>query len=175
MTEQTEQQAIASCKVTYFIGKLLAKAGTLTLRSDGLTFTPTALDRAMGAIDIPIPINDMEGFYYNDAMQKTLQIKTPARTHRFIGSGLNEIHENLIMLKRRTTAASDPEIPQQDSISVKPKSSDVCFNCSKPIGVNFKFCPFCRTQIKVICPCCKEVVEETWLSCPFCNTELRQA
>lgn len=176
MIEGTEPQVIASCKVTYFIGKLLAKAGILELRSDGLTFVPTALDRAMGAIDIPIPLDDIEGFYFNDTLQKNLQIKTPSRTHRFVGGGLNEIHENLIILKRKSLprVSEQPQAPAAPVTQI-PRPADVCFNCSKQIKPSFKFCPYCRSQMKLICHNCKEEVEQDWLSCPHCNFELKKA
>jgi len=170
MPESTPK-VIAECKVTYFIGKMLARAGMLSLNSDGLLFIPTALDRAIGSIDIPIPFSEIQEFYYNDTFQKTLQIKSPDKIHKFIGSGLNELHENLIVLKRQTSALNQ----EKSTISkqVKEVSPDTCFSCSKPIKQSFKFCPHCRTQLKNLCMECKSEVEVEWIACPQCNCKLK--
>ncbi|MBD3272366.1 MAG: hypothetical protein GF384_07520 [Elusimicrobia bacterium] len=170
----TAPQLIAETKVTYFIGKLLAKAGTLKLQNDGLVFIPTALDRAIGSIDIPIPIDDIQEFFYTEWPQKTLNVKTPSKIHKFIGAGLNELHENLIVLKRQLHASA-----KQNPISAQPitepTSSITCYSCKKPIKKDFKFCPFCRTQLKNLCPSCKSEVENIWLACPFCSQQLRES
>ncbi|MFH1283302.1 MAG: zinc ribbon domain-containing protein [bacterium] len=171
MAEEIKQEVIAECKVTYFFGKMIAKAGTLSLRLDGLLFMPTKLDRALGSIDIPIPLDDIEGFHYDDTLQKRLELKTPGQTHRFIGSGLKELHEGLIVLKRNISSsnvlANIKDLSQTVSLTK-------CFNCAKDIKPNFKFCPYCRTQIKLICSKCKEEIEESWLSCAFCNTDFKK-
>jgi RNA polymerase subunit RPABC4/transcription elongation factor Spt4 len=171
--EEIEAKKICECKVTYFIGRLLAKAGILTLRDNGLIFTPTALDRALGAIDIPIPLEEIQGFTYNDTFQKTLQIKTPARTHRFIGSSLNEMHENLIILKRNAPPAPASPAPVVEVHTQPAHADDTCPNCSKIINPLFKFCPYCKTQLKILCPQCKEPVAQDWTACPFCNTNIK--
>lgn len=169
---ETPVRVIAECKVTYFIGKLLAKAGILRINNEGLLFAPTALDRAMGSIDIPIPLEDIQEFFFNETLQKTLLVKTASKTHRFIGGGLGDIHENLIALKRRSLEETT------DTAAVSPEtapSAFTCFSCSKPIKTSFKFCPYCRTQLKNLCPHCRDEIEQQWISCPSCNTELKKA
>jgi len=170
MPESTPK-TIAECKVTYFIGKMLARAGMLSLNSDGLMFIPTALDRAIGSIDIPIPISEIQEFYYNDTFQKTLQIKSPDKIHKFIGSGLNELHENLIVLKRQTSGPDQKKLNLPNQAKEVP--SDSCSSCSKSIQKFFKFCPHCRTQLKNLCPECKSEVEVEWIACPQCNCRLK--
>ncbi|MFH1379597.1 MAG: zinc ribbon domain-containing protein [bacterium] len=176
MTE-TNIPTISRCKVTYFMGKLLAKAGTLSLNSEGLTFIPTALDRAIGAIDIPIPLEDIQAFYFNDTFQKTLQIKTPSQTHKFIGSAVNEIHDNLIVLKRQTSphTLQKKEAEKASSAPPVPPVSLYCFTCKKPSKDTYKFCPYCKTQLKNLCPNCKEEINEGWAACAYCNSDLKKA
>ena len=183
MSDEIKQDEKTSCKVTYFIGKMLAKGGTLSFTDDGLLFTPTALDKMMGAIEIPISFSDMVSFHYDDSLQKKLEIITSSRKHRFIGSGLGEIHSKLIVLKKgivhnQAQNLNQLKTPASTSLEIQDRSlnsSEICFNCSRPVKSSFKYCPFCRTQLKLICKSCKEVVEENWISCPNCNSELNKS
>lgn len=173
MSEETGQTEAISCKVTYFIGKMLAKGGVLSFNDGGLLFSPTALDKMMGAIDIPISLSDIEGFHYDDALQKKLEIITPSRKHRFIGSGLGAVHKRLIIIKKEFAQKQGPSEGKKQETD-KIVEENVCFNCMRPAEPSFKYCPYCRTQLKLICDGCKEVVNEKWISCPNCNYELRK-
>ncbi len=131
----------------------------------------------MGSIDVSLPFGDILEFYFDTTLsQKTLQVKTLSKTHRFIGSDLDKVHQNLISLKRTTALAQQPApVQQASSVPVVKRHIDCCFNCSKPIKPSFKFCPFCRTQLTHLCPGCKEIVDEQWLACPFCNADIKKS
>lgn len=46
--------------------------------------------------------------------------------------------------------------------------SEKCFECKKPISKDFKFCPSCKTQVKIECVKCKSLISPKWKNCPYC-------
>ncbi|NLX91383.1 MAG: zinc ribbon domain-containing protein [Firmicutes bacterium] len=48
-----------------------------------------------------------------------------------------------------------------------------CPSCRKTLQEDFKFCPYCGTQIINNCPSCGKKVEPSWLACPYCGTALK--
>ncbi len=47
-----------------------------------------------------------------------------------------------------------------------------CPNCSKMVGRNFTFCPFCLGHLRNSCRGCGRAVEPTWKGCPDCGSPI---
>jgi hypothetical protein len=46
-----------------------------------------------------------------------------------------------------------------------------CFSCESPILPAFKFCPTCKTELKVDCKWCEKHIYKNWKLCPYCGEE----
>ena len=46
-----------------------------------------------------------------------------------------------------------------------------CFSCESPILPAFKFCPTCKTQLKIECNSCEKSIYKHWKLCPYCWEE----
>lgn len=55
---------------------------------------------------------------------------------------------------------------------IRKENMAACPKCSKPVGRNFTFCPFCLEHIRSACRNCGRAVEANWKGCPDCGTPL---
>jgi len=56
---------------------------------------------------------------------------------------------------------------------VEDKTKDLekrnhCSECHTPVSLDFKFCPNCKSNLKVECGGCKKDILEGWKVCPYC-------
>ncbi|MDD4170143.1 MAG: zinc-ribbon domain-containing protein, partial [Desulfotomaculaceae bacterium] len=51
-----------------------------------------------------------------------------------------------------------------------------CPNCQKALQEDFKFCPYCGTEMvkNFACHTCHKQVEPAWVSCPHCGSDLKR-
>jgi len=47
-----------------------------------------------------------------------------------------------------------------------------CYNCGKPIDVEWQSCPYCSHKFQSQCPECEKKIQSEWVKCPFCSSEL---
>jgi hypothetical protein len=52
--------------------------------------------------------------------------------------------------------------------------TDPCKQCSKPVGRQFGFCPFCGARQELSCPQCGAATQAEWAHCPRCGISLRR-
>jgi RNA polymerase subunit RPABC4/transcription elongation factor Spt4 len=43
-----------------------------------------------------------------------------------------------------------------------------CFSCHREVGEDFKYCPYCSTQLKTDCTGCHKEIQTNWNTCPYC-------
>src|SRR3989344_1306992 len=78
-------------KVTYYVGVMLAQGGGLVIKEDCLLFAPRALERAMGAQDVTISLQDVKAAEVTGTITDSLLVKAKDKIHRFVGSDLYKI------------------------------------------------------------------------------------
>ena len=44
-----------------------------------------------------------------------------------------------------------------------------CPECGRPIKHDFKVCPYCKAELKLVCPKCDRRMEPGWIVCPYCG------
>lgn len=53
---------------------------------------------------------------------------------------------------------------------------DSCRNCGRVLKEEWKFCPYCRTQVETCnCPFCREEIKFQWEFCPHCKKVVKNA
>lgn len=188
--------AVASeFKVTYYVGVMLAQGGVLMIRDNGVLFAPRALERAMGAVDISIPFDEIKMAEVSGTITESLLVRTSQKVHRFVGSDLYKILDviNSSLQAYKQFKASQPKSAQETGKGAetgseikpelargespdsgqKPASQGRCPSCLKPVRTDFNFCPFCKAPIKNVCPSCRQRLESDWKFCAFCGHSAR--
>ncbi|PID87467.1 hypothetical protein CSB07_01510 [Candidatus Gracilibacteria bacterium] len=46
-----------------------------------------------------------------------------------------------------------------------------CFNCKKPVGIDFNYCPYCKICLSKECYNCEKKLYSGWERCPYCGEE----
>ncbi|UCF57493.1 MAG: Flp pilus assembly complex ATPase component TadA [Deltaproteobacteria bacterium] len=55
----------------------------------------------------------------------------------------------------------------------KEELTTICSQCSKPVSLDFKDCPFCKHPLVPTCSSCGRIVQPDWVVCPHCTVDLR--
>jgi len=179
---EQEEEVFFKQKVTYYVGRMYAAGGILLLRQNDLLFSPqSALDRAMGATEVSIPLADITGIEVKGTIIKTLYIQTGSVAHRFVGSELDALKERMELLRKhvadpagRPAAVIAPpvhEIPAEDLEPATARAHGQCPVCAAAVRATFNFCPFCAARLtQILCAHCHERLEPGWKSCSRCGT-----
>ena len=62
----------------------------------------------------------------------------------------------------------------QNSKSDKVIYLNSCNYCGKTIKEEWKFCPFCKTQVETFkCAFCSREIKAGWNYCPYCKGEVK--
>lgn len=46
---------------------------------------------------------------------------------------------------------------------------EACHHCSRPLPLEFQYCPACGTEARNACKHCKKLVSKGWSICPYCG------
>jgi len=55
-----------------------------------------------------------------------------------------------------------------DDKNKKEEESTNCIKCNSPISREFKFCPYCKIELKHNCKSCWKTIFAWWKICPYC-------
>ena len=154
--------AVSEFKVTYYVGVMLAQGGVLKIMEDHLLFVPRNIEKAMGASDVEIPFEEIKLVEVTGAITESLMVRTQEKPHRFVGSSLEKVAEQingaLARFNVSSPAASRPSQTSKPSSSANAASSqektgslNSCPSCFKMIKQDYNFCPACGTSIKKVC------------------------
>jgi len=158
-------------RINYYVGSMLAQGGDVWLENSKIRFSPTsALDKAMGAKDIEIPFNEIRILEHRGDLQRTINVKTDKKVHKFEGSNARKLTE--MLEKSLKTAGLLPKIQiEGDVIS---GSLLHCAQCTRSLKSDYAFCPFCATEAKANCPSCHRHLESGWVACATCGMKINQ-
>lgn len=140
------EEVIAEARVNLFVSRLITQSGSLHLTNRRLSFTPIGvLDRAMGARDLKLPLEAIEGIETSGQLDRRTRIR--ARNLQLLLLG--ELPEPFVAALRRALASrglllSIVEAPR----SVQAASGATrCTTCARPIDPMVGFCRHCNTVV----------------------------
>lgn len=163
-------------RVNYYVGALLAQGGEVRVDDSKIVFSPTsAIDRAMGAKDVEIPFQNIQGLEQKSDISRTFHIKTGERVHKFEGSQARELAkllEQTLQSKGHKIKFEKKETELTGSGSLPLSTTGVCPTCAKYIKNDFAFCPYCERSLKPLCKSCHRTLEPDWKLCAYCGTKI---
>lgn len=62
----------------------------------------------------------------------------------------------------------DVESEYDDETEEEVEKLHNCFSCHREVDEDFKFCPYCSTQLKTNCTGCHKEIQTNWNTCPYC-------
>lgn len=162
---------------------MLAQGGFLRIMEDHLLFVPRNIEKAMGASDVEIPFGEVKMVEVTGAITESLMVRTQEKAHRFVGSDLQKISENInsalsrfnpraAALSARSGGAATPKDETQRKTQNSLEKAGVtgsCPSCFKPLKPEYNFCPACGSSVKKICPKCQHGLDAHWKHCAFCG------
>ncbi len=164
-------------RVNYYVGALLAQGGNLTLEDSKIVFSPTsALDRAMGAVDVAIPFQQILGMESKGTLSRSVHIKTNEKIHKFEGGQAQKFWDALQRIMSNGAPATDAPVKPSDVKAAPPPAAGFqCDRCLQPIQPGYFFCPHCAQRLKSVCVSCHKAVDPTWAACAFCGWKFSSA
>lgn len=51
------------------------------------------------------------------------------------------------------------------------EQEELCPHCTRPLPLDFQYCPACGAEARTPCKKCRRLVSEVWQSCAYCGTE----
>ncbi len=140
------EEVLAEVRVNLFVSRLITQSGLLHLTNRRLTFTPVGvLDRAMGARDLKLALEAIEGIETSGSLDRRTRIR--ARNQQLLVLG--DLPAEFVGELRRAMAAkglllSIAEAPRSSRSSTPPS---YCRSCSRAIDPVVGFCPHCGTTL----------------------------
>lgn len=83
-----------------------------------------------------------------------------------------EVRTAAILAVSQLSEKEDPHLRPVMPKHLRDENTRPCPHCSKRVGINFSFCPFCLGHLKNVCKSCGRPVEATWKGCPDCGAQL---
>ncbi|MBK7971955.1 MAG: zinc ribbon domain-containing protein [Deltaproteobacteria bacterium] len=140
------EEVLAEARVNLFVSRLLTQSGLLHVTNRRVSFTPIGvLDRAMGARDLQLPVEAIEGIETSGSLDRRTRIR--ARNAQLLILG--ELPEAFVATLRRALAAKGLLL----SVTEAPRSGHGshplahCTSCTRPIDPAVGFCPHCGTPL----------------------------
>lgn len=54
------------------------------------------------------------------------------------------------------------------------REEEVCPSCVRVLPLDFKFCPYCKSQARQSCRKCKRLMSKNWQACAYCGFSLKK-
>jgi RNA polymerase subunit RPABC4/transcription elongation factor Spt4 len=71
---------------------------------------------------------------------------------------------------RETLSEAYEHALEQEALLQAIEEPDVCPGCGTKISAEFRYCPYCHTQLKKVCVACGKALDLDWNICPYCGT-----
>jgi RNA polymerase subunit RPABC4/transcription elongation factor Spt4 len=159
----------------------------LSIENENLVFSPSAIDRAVGAKQTVIPLSEIKLVDVVGTLTEFLIVKTLNNIYRFVGRNPHKIREQIthalqnVTLRTTTFTISGSESQSIQTSSLNPSTiggqstflksiefHGACTVCSQPLRPSYYFCPYCRAVLTLRCPKCKRLIESDWKFCAYC-------
>jgi hypothetical protein len=71
---------------------------------------------------------------------------------------------------RETLSEAYEHALEQEALLQAIEEPDVCPGCGTKISAEFRYCPYCHTQLRKVCASCGKALDLDWNICPYCGT-----
>ena len=58
------------------------------------------------------------------------------------------------------------------AVQQKEELTTICPSCGKGVSLDFRDCPYCKSQLVPSCNSCGRIAQQGWVVCPYCKNEL---
>ena len=80
----------------------------------------------------------------------------------------------LLLRPKYTLAEQYDRALEEEALLREIEQAPACHKCGRPVQVEWRFCPYCETELRRPCPVCGQLLDSDWKRCPHCGAHPRQ-
>ncbi len=89
----------------------------------------------------------------------------------FPGFNIPGLAVYLMLRPRETLEEAYARSLEEEALLREIGDEGICPSCRRFIERNWRFCPFCETQLKDTCETCAQALSFNWIACPNCGKQ----
>ncbi|NOX61073.1 MAG: zinc ribbon domain-containing protein [Chloroflexi bacterium] len=75
----------------------------------------------------------------------------------------------LLLRPKHTLAEQYDRALEEEALLREIEKAPSCHHCGRPVETDWRYCPYCETELRQPCPQCGALLAPEWKRCPHCG------